>query len=214
LRQSIFSRLAGYEKLNDAERLRFDPAKRAVVGGRARDHTAAPTSEVACFETATLTTRANLNRLIDLSGGWIDRAHRHRKLTRLVLDLDSSIGETYGHQQGPAYNGHFGCTCYRPLFVLNQFGDLARVMLRRGNQHGAKFWRRVLMSVIARYRELDVRSTPTGVSRGGPPRRARCTTSQASGWSRRTRGAPAPSADGRRGVSRAEIRDRGGTRSW
>src|SRR5512142_838197 len=47
LRQSIFSRLAGYEDLNDAGRLRVDPAMRAVVGGRAKDHTAASTSEVA-----------------------------------------------------------------------------------------------------------------------------------------------------------------------
>jgi hypothetical protein len=156
LRQSIFSRLAGYEDLNDAERLRFDPAMRTVVGGRARDHTAASISEVARFETETLTTRANLDRLMDLSGRWIDRAHRHRKLTRLVLDMDSSVSETYGHQQGSAYNGHFGCTCYHPLFVFNQFGDLERVMLRRGNHHSAKFWRRVLLPVIARYRDLKI----------------------------------------------------------
>src|SRR5262245_38431318 len=154
LRQSIYSRLAGYEDLNDAERLRFDPAMRTVVGGRARDNTAASTSEIARFETGTLTTRENLSRLMDLSGRWIDRAHRHRKLTRLVLDMDSSVSETYGQQQGSAFNGHFGCTCYHPLFVFNQFGDLERVMLRRGNHHSAKFWRRVLLPVIARYRDF------------------------------------------------------------
>jgi hypothetical protein len=156
LRQSIYSRLAGYEDLNDAARLRVDPAMRAVVGGRARDHAAASTSEIARFETETLTTPTNLNRLMDLSGRWIDHAHRHRKLTRLVFDMDSSVSETYGHQQGSAYNGHFGCTCYHPLFVFNQFGDLERVMLRRGNHHSAKFWRRVLLPVIARYRDLKV----------------------------------------------------------
>jgi hypothetical protein len=156
LRQSIYSRLAGYEDLNDAERLRFDPALRTVVGGRARDHTAASTSEIARFETETLASETNLKRLMDLSGRWIDRTHRHRKHTRLVLDMDSSVSETYGHQQGSAYNGHFGCTCYHPLFVFNQFGDLERVMLRRGNHHSAKFWRRVLLPVIARYRDLKV----------------------------------------------------------
>ena len=156
LRQAIYSRLAGYEDLNDAERLRFDPTMRSVVGGRAKDHTAASTSEIARFETETLSSPTNLRRLMDLSGRWIDRAHRLRKLTRLVLDMDSSVSETYGQQQGAAYNGHFGCTCYHPLFVFNQFGDLERVMLRRGNQHSAKFWRRVLLPVIARYRELKV----------------------------------------------------------
>src|SRR3954454_21552534 len=156
LRQSIYSRLAGYEDLNDAERLRFDPTMRTVVGGRARDHTAASTSEIGRFETETLTTRANLNRPMDLSGRWIDHAHRHRKLTKLVLDMDSSVSETHGQQQGSAYNGHFGCTCYHPLFVFNQFGDLERVMLRRGNHHSASFWRRVLLPVIARYRDLKI----------------------------------------------------------
>src|SRR5262249_38475120 len=156
LRQSLFSRLAGYEDLNDAQRLRVDPALRTVVGGRAGDHTAASTSEIGRFETGTLTTRENLSRLMDLSGQWIDHAHQHRKLSRIVLDMDSSVSETYGHQQGSAYNGHFGCTCYHPLFVFNQFGDLQRVLLRRGNQHSAKFWRRVLLPVIARYRELKI----------------------------------------------------------
>jgi hypothetical protein len=34
LRQSVYSRLAGYEDTNDAERLCVDPAMRRVVGGR------------------------------------------------------------------------------------------------------------------------------------------------------------------------------------
>jgi Transposase DDE domain group 1 len=33
LRQSVFGRLAGYEDVNDAERLRHDPAMRWIVGG-------------------------------------------------------------------------------------------------------------------------------------------------------------------------------------
>jgi len=36
LRQSVFGRLAGYEDVNDAERLCRDPAMRWVVGGRDR----------------------------------------------------------------------------------------------------------------------------------------------------------------------------------
>ena len=49
------------------------------------------------------------------------------------------VSETYGHQQGSAYSGHFGCTCYHPLFIFNQFGDLERVMLRRGNSTAEDF---------------------------------------------------------------------------
>ena len=39
----------------------------------------------------------------------------------------SSVSPTYGDQEGSAYNGHFGCTCYHPLFIFNQFGDLEAV---------------------------------------------------------------------------------------
>src|SRR3546814_2080418 len=34
-RQSVFGRLAGYEDVNDADRLALDPVMRQVVGGRA-----------------------------------------------------------------------------------------------------------------------------------------------------------------------------------
>ena len=49
LRQSLYSRLAGYEDVNDAQRLCFDPAMRTAVGGRAKNQTAASTSEMARF---------------------------------------------------------------------------------------------------------------------------------------------------------------------
>jgi len=158
LRQSIYSRLAGYEDVNDAERLSVDPAMRHVVGGRATlaDKHAASTSEVGRFETEMLSTRNNLTALMDLSGEWIDKVHRRKPPKQLILDMDSSVSETYGKQEGTAYNGHFECTCYHPLFVFNQFGDLERAMLRRGNHASAKFWRRVLQPVIERYRHLSI----------------------------------------------------------
>ena len=34
----------------------------------------------------------------------------------IILDMDSSVKPTHGEQEGTAYNGHFGCTCYhRPV---------------------------------------------------------------------------------------------------
>ena len=64
LRQSIYSRLAGYEDVNDAQRLCVDPAMCDVVGGRATlpDKQAASTSEVGRFETEILSTKRNLTR--------------------------------------------------------------------------------------------------------------------------------------------------------
>jgi hypothetical protein len=56
--------------------------------------------------------------------------------------MDSSVSPTNGEEEGTTYNGHFGCTCYHPLFVFNQFGDLERCALRAGNVHSAKGWLR------------------------------------------------------------------------
>jgi hypothetical protein len=157
LRQSVFGRLAGYEDVNDADRLGRDPAMRWIVGGKAIVRDAASTSQMGRFETEWLANDENLAALVDLSGQWIDCVHGRRSLRSIVLDMDSSVSPTHGDQEGTAYNGHFACTCYHPLFVFNQFGDLERCALRAGNVHSADGWRGVLEPVVARYRERDLR---------------------------------------------------------
>jgi hypothetical protein len=154
LRQSVFSRLAGYEDVNDAERLCRDPAMRWVVGDRAISGSAASASQMGRFETKWLSRPENLTALADLSGQWIDKVRRRRGPKTVILDMDSSESPTYGEQEGSAYNGHFACTCYHPLFVFNQFGDVERCALRPGNVHSADGWRAVLEPVIARYRGI------------------------------------------------------------
>jgi hypothetical protein len=157
LRQSVYSRLAGYEDTNDAERLAADPAMRQVVGGQAADRQAASTSQMGRFETEILTTRRNRKALMNLPGMWIDGVRQRRPLDKLILDLDSSVSETYGFQEGSAYNGHFLCKCYHPIFCFNHLGDLERALLRNGNVASADEWRSVLEPVVARYRDLDIR---------------------------------------------------------
>jgi len=155
-RQSVYGRLGGYEDLNDAERLRADPTIRHIVGGRAIQKSAASTSEMGRFETEILSQRENVKSLMSLPGKFVDKVHAHKKLNKLILDMDSSVSETYGQQQGSAYNGHFSCNCYHPLFLFNQYGDVESAMLRRGSNHSAKYWRKILQPVIDRYRYLNI----------------------------------------------------------
>ena len=109
------------------------------------------------FETERLAQPENLAALADLPGQWIDTVHRRRSARIIVLDMDSSESLTYGEQEGSAYNGHFGCTCYHALFVFNQLGDLERSALRPGNVHSANGWRGVLEPVVSRYRGKGTR---------------------------------------------------------
>src|SRR5258707_6878035 len=110
LRQSIFGRLAGYEDVNDADRLCRDPAIRWVVGGNAPMDRAASASQIGRFETEWLARPENLAPLADLPGLWIDGVHQRRQPRVVVLEMDSSESPTYGEQEGSTYNGHFGCT--------------------------------------------------------------------------------------------------------
>jgi hypothetical protein len=68
-----------------------------------------------------------------------------------ALGLSTTAGEALADER-TGKNGHFGCTCYHPLFVFNKFGDLERCALRPGNLHSADGWEQVLRPVIARYR--------------------------------------------------------------
>ena len=157
LHQSVYSRLAGYDDLNDAERLAIDPVMRRVVGGRAVDRAAASTSQMGRFETDVLSQRRNLTALMAMPGQWVDRVRQAKPIQKLILDLDSSVSETYGQQEGSAYNGHFGCECYHRLFCFNQDGDVERAHLRHGNVASAHDWWSLLVPIIERYRESNVR---------------------------------------------------------
>ena len=132
LRQSIYSRLAGYDDTNDAG-LSQDPAMRVVVGWQGSDRNAASTNTVSRFETETLTQQDNLKGLARM-------AMAHTPHQRVILDMDSSESPVHGHQEGAAYNGHFECVCYHPLFLFNQFGDCEGATLRPGNVHSAEGW--------------------------------------------------------------------------
>ena len=61
LRQSVYSRLAGYEDTNDAERLAQDPTMRVIVGRRSGpERPAASINTMSRFETEVLTQDGNV----------------------------------------------------------------------------------------------------------------------------------------------------------
>jgi Transposase DDE domain group 1 len=72
-------------------------------------------SQMGRFETEWIGERCQPGGLADLSGAWIDRIHDRKPPRGLILDMDSSERPSHGEQEGSAWNGHFGCTCYQPL---------------------------------------------------------------------------------------------------
>ena len=164
LRQSVYSRLAGYEDVNDAHRLSVDPTMRRITGKNINNKNAASANtmgrfetKMGRFETKMLSVEDNLQALSEVNGRWVERALQKTTHRRIILDMDSSASPVHGEQEASAYNGHFGCTCYHPLFCFNQFGDCEGSLLRPGNVHSADRWKELLEPIVARYEKKTVR---------------------------------------------------------
>ena len=127
LRQSVYSRLAGYEDLNDAQRLSTDPTFRLIGSSKRWDRSAALTSTLHWFETERLTRDDNLGGLMAVNRDLIGQAETCDRSDRVVLDMDSSESPVHGQQEWSAYNGHFASVCYHPLFLFNDHGDCVAV---------------------------------------------------------------------------------------
>jgi len=154
LRQSVYSRLAGYQDLNDAKRLSQDPAFRLIGLEKIWDRGAALTSRLQSFETEILAEDANFAGLAGLSRALIAKAEALDSGYRTVLDMDSTEIPVYGEQEQSAYNGHFESTCYHPLLLFNRDGDCLAAKLRPGNVHSAEGWEELLLPEIEGQQKL------------------------------------------------------------
>jgi len=153
-RQSIYSRMAGYADVNDAERLSQDPAFRLIGSDKVWDRGVALTSRLQTFETEMLAEEENFAALARINRELIGKVEAADSPQRVVLDMDSTEIPVYGQQENSAYNGHFESTCYHPLLLFNREGDCLAAKLRPGNVHSAEDWEELLLPEIERQQKL------------------------------------------------------------
>ena len=153
LRQSVYSRLAGYEDLNDAARVSADPTFRLISSEKVWERGVALTSTLHWFETDLLAREENMTGLARLNRELVAQAEGVGSPHRVVLDLDSSESPVYGEQEQSAYNGYFRSVCYHPLFLFNSQGDCLAAKLRPGNVHSAEGWEELLLPEIERQQQ-------------------------------------------------------------
>ncbi len=154
MRQSVYSRLAGYEDLNDARKLSQDPTFRLIGSEKLCDRGAALTSRLQTFETEMLAEEDNFAGLGRINRTLVGRAEAMDSACRTVLDMDRTEIPVYGKQEQTAYNGHFESTCYHPLLLFNREGDCLAAKLRPGNVHSAEDWEELLLPEIERQQSL------------------------------------------------------------
>ena len=150
VRQSVYSRLAGYEDLNDAVRVSADPTFRLLGSKKNWDRGGALTSRLQSFETSMLAGDENLIGLMAVNRELIAQAEASDDSERVVLDMDSTESPVHGRQEGGAYNGHYESVCYHPLLLFNRQGDCLAARLRPGNVSSAEDWDELLLPEIER----------------------------------------------------------------
>ncbi len=175
VRQSVYSRLTGYEDVNDAERLSQDPAFRLISSRKIWERGAALTSRLRSFETEVLAQAENLAGLAALNQELLARAEAIASPRRVALDMDSTEMPVYGAQEQSAYNGPFESTCCHPLLPFNREGDCLAAKLRPGNVHSAEGCNELLPADTEQLKALGIEVAfrgRRGVCQAGAIRRA------------------------------------------
>jgi len=151
LRQRVYQMAAGYEDCNDANHLRIDPALRLALGKD--EDCAASQSMLSRLENEILGNEQGMAALDETLQRSIDALLTKKRKGRLILDMDSTEDPAHGRQEGVAFNGHFGKSCYHPLFCFTSEGDCLGVKLRNGNVHSAEGALEMLIPIVKRYRD-------------------------------------------------------------
>jgi hypothetical protein len=136
LRQRLYQIAAGYEDVNDADRLRHDPAFQVVAG----DGRAALGSQPTLSRLENAVEWPEIHRLARVGVDWFcayaygPDAHP----ADLVLDLDSTDDPTHGTQQLALFHGWYDQHMYHPLvWFEGRTGLLLRTRLRPGRDPSA-----------------------------------------------------------------------------
>jgi hypothetical protein len=172
LRQSVSSRIAGYEDVNDAERLSQDPTFRLIGSEKIWERGAALTSRLQSFETEVLGRGEDFAGLAATNRELIARAESLGSPRRVVLDMDSTEIPVYGQQENSACSlGNLWRRLVVPRRIENwSLTSLQQRLVKTGGRlvkHARYYWlllaeggptRRLFGSMVRRIDALAVAS--------------------------------------------------------
>jgi hypothetical protein len=150
LAQRIFGIAAGYEDLNDHQRLRDDPLWQILTDHPGPDKHPQLASPPTLCRLENRISRHTLMRmaavLVDAFIASFDVPPEH-----LTLDLDATDFEIHGHQERRFFHGYYDSYCFLPLYIFCG-SQLLVAYLRPSQCDAALHVRAILRLVIARLR--------------------------------------------------------------
>ena len=163
LRSFILLQAQGWQDLDDADTLRYDPALLLAVSS---ERGAAPVQEGALPSQPTLSRLKAIladkgqrdvlrHALVEMAARRVRSITGGRPLPRLTIDIDSMPIEVHGRQVGSEYNGHYHCQMYHPLIATAaEIGDILDMRLRPGNVHTAEDATDFILDLVRRVRTV------------------------------------------------------------
>ena len=118
LLQMIYMIIAGYFEDDTSDELTNDPVFKSVL------------------EKDTLASQPTLSRFFMIGRILRKRVYRIQMPQAVILDLDSTLLDAYGKQEGRAFNFHYQSNGYHPLVCYDGMtGDLVKIQLRDGTEY-------------------------------------------------------------------------------
>jgi hypothetical protein len=131
--QLIYTTIAGYHCDDDSDSLRYDPVFTEILG---KDALASQPTISRFVNSLDETAIEAFNRLVEIL---FEKGNQPKETKQTVLDLDSTLFNTFGKQEGSAFNFHYSSNGYHPLMLFNGLnGDLMKVELRSGSVYTSK----------------------------------------------------------------------------
>lgn len=148
LLQMIYQTIAAYHRDDCADELTHDPVMTAAL------------------EKDSLASQPTLSRFFSrMDEDTLLQMHQITRMMRrtiysmdtpehILLDLDSTLLDTYGNQEGEAFNYHYQAHGYHPLFCFDGLtGDLLKAQLRDGSQYCSKGSGQFMEDLLCEFQE-------------------------------------------------------------
>jgi len=151
LLQVIWQIITAYFEDDCADELAADPVFTAVLG---KDHLASQPTLSRFFHRMDDKT---MDQMAEISRTMRDKIYAIRMPRQVLLDLDSTLLDTYGSQEGSAFNYHYQANGYHPLLCYDSLtGDLVKAELRDGTQYCCNGASEFMQSVFDEYLSREI----------------------------------------------------------
>ena len=155
LLQIIYMIIAGYFEDDASDELTNDPVFKAVLN---KDALASQPTVSRFFNRMDEDT---LNQFLTIGRILRKRVYSIQMPQAVILDLDSTLLDAYGRQEGRAFNFHYQSNGYHPLVCYDGMtGDLIKIQLRDGTQYSytgvVDFLQPVLREYLHDYPEIPI----------------------------------------------------------